>query len=238
MAVPVSIDVGSVSATMSNGGTSLTADISGLSTDFSMIMDSDGSVSIDGGTDGSPFEVAVDSLGLGMAQTADGSIVFTMGFTLTDASVLVSMDLAAGQTVPDMDMTIESGTAAVHYTAVAEGVTTSVTASTEELMVSTGIGADGISLDASIGSARADLGADGSPFAFGAEVRGMTVSAIGSQTSSISILSVESVSMDVQVPVGASTYQKRTVEFQGIEAQMTGSTVSYMAWPWTPSQRP
>ena len=228
MAVPVSIDVGSVSATMSNGGTSLTADISGLSTDFSMIMDSNGSVSIDGGSDGAPFEVAVDSLGLGMAQTADDSIVFTMGFTLTDASVLVSMDLATGQTVPDTDMTIESGTAAVHYTAVAEGVTTSVTASTEELMVSAGIGVDGITLDASIGSARADLGADGSPFAFGAEVRGMTVSAIGSQTSSISILSVESVSMDVQVPVGASTYQKRTVEFQGIEAQMTASTVSYV----------
>ena len=109
---------------------------------------------------------------------------------------------------------------------VAEGVTTSVTASTEELMVSAGIGADGITLDASIGSARADLGADGSPFAFGAEVRGMTVSAIGSQTSSISILSVESVSMDVQTPVGVSTYQKRTVEIQGIEAQMTGSAVS------------
>ena len=83
-------------------------------------------------------------------------------------------------------------------------------------------------MEASIGSARADLGADGSPFAFGAEVRGMTISATGSQTSSISILSVDSVSMDVQVPVGASTYQKRTVEFQGIEAQMTGSTVSFI----------
>ena len=71
MTVPVSIDVGSMSATMSNSGTSLTADISGLSTDFSMIMDSNGSVSIGGGSDGAPFEVAVDSLGLGMAQTAD-----------------------------------------------------------------------------------------------------------------------------------------------------------------------
>ena len=105
---------------------------------------------------------------------------------------------------------------------------TSATASTAELTVSAGIGADGISMEASIGSARADLGADGSPFAFGAEVRGMTISATGSQTSSISILSVDSVSMDVQVPVGASTYQKRTVEFQGIEAQMTGSTVSFI----------
>lgn len=228
MTVPVSIDVDSVNVAMSYGGVSLTADISGLSTDFSMIMDSDGSVSVDGGADGAPFEVGVDSLGLGMAQTVDGSVVFTMGATLTDARVLVSMDLAAGQTVPDTDMTIESGTAAVHYTAVSEGVATSATASTEELTVSAGIGADGISMEASIGSARADLGADGSPFAFGAEVRGMTISATGSQTSSISILSVDSVSMDVQVPVGASTYQKRTVEFQGIEAQMTGSTVSFI----------
>ncbi|WP_300774806.1 HAD-IC family P-type ATPase, partial [uncultured Desulfovibrio sp.] len=228
MTVPVSIDVDSVNAAMSYGGVSLTADINGLSTDFSMIMDSDGSVSVDGGADGAPFEVGVDSLGLGMAQTVDGSVVFTMGATLTDARVLVSMDLAAGQTVPDTDMTIESGTAAVHYTAVSEGVATSATASTEELTVSAGIGADGISMEASIGSARADLGADGSPFAFGAEVRGMTISATGSQTSSISILSVDSVSMDVQVPVGASTYQKRTVEFQGIEAQMTGSTVSFI----------
>ena len=191
--MPVGLQVGSADATMTYGGVTFSAELRDLNTDLRISAGADGSVSIDGGSDGAPFEIGVGSVSMSIDQITDVSDI-AMTASLTDARLTVSLDIATLQSVPDIDVTLESGSAGVGYTVSTEGVVTTAGASAQGFRVSLDVGADAIGLEASLDSASADLTAIGSPMAID----------------------------------GASSYQKRTMDMQGIEAQVSGATVSSM----------
>lgn len=225
--VLVGLQVGSADATMTYGGVTFSAELRDLNTDLRISAGADGSVSIDGGSDGAPFEIGVGSVSMSIDQITDVSDI-AMTASLTDARLTVSLDIATLQSVPDIDVTLESGSAGVGYTVSTEGVVTTAGASAQGFRVSLEVGADAIGLEASLDSASADLTAIGSPMAIDAEIRDVKVDASITSASQVGTLTVGSVSMNVQAPVGASSYQKRTMDMQGIEAQVSGATVSSM----------
>ena len=110
-----------------------------------------------------------------MAASLAKSIYMTA--SLTDARLTVSLDIATLQSVPDIDVTLESGSAGVGYTVSTEGVVTTAGASAQGFRVSLDVGADAIGLEASLDSASADLTAIGSPMAIDAEIRDVKVDA-------------------------------------------------------------
>ena len=227
VSIPIGIEVASVNASMTYGDVEVSAAISGLNADLAVVATTDGSASIGGGSGDGPFEIGMDSVTLSLTQGSDVAPV-EMKASLSDARVLVSMGVVTGQTVPEIGVSLESDSAKLDFTATSEGVVTTASAFADGFRVEADVSSTRFSLSAQVDAARFDMSVDGSPMAIGADLSGMRADVNGDGTIQEATVSIDSVSMSSKVPVGASSYQTRNMEFQGIEVRSTGSTVSYL----------
>ena len=225
LSVPVGLEVGSASVSMTYADSVIAADLRNLSTEMRVVIGADGSASIDGGSDGAPFEIGAESVRLSLDQAMGDSDV-SIGVSMSDSRVTVTMGAVSGQTMPDMSITLESESVGIDYSTVVGEVVTKASASAKGFSAGLDVGADAFRINASLESANVDVSADGSPVAMDAEARGLSIDISGTSAAMAGTASVEYVMVDAQIPVGASTYQKRTMEFQGIEAQMSGPAVT------------
>lgn len=219
------LEIDSASVTMSNAESVIAADFQDLSTELRIVIGADRSISIDGGSEGEPFEVGVESVRLSLKQVLDGSEV-SIDASMSDSRVLVHIGAMSGEAMPEASISLESESVSLNCSTVMDKVVTKVSASAQEFGACLEIGADTFGINVSLESVGFDLTANGSPLAMDAEAKGLSIDFSGTKAVMDGTISVENVSIDAQTPVGASAYQKRMMEFQGIEAKVSGSTFS------------